>query len=93
MPGYVANVLSKFQHEKQMYPQDTPSIYAMPVYGAKTQYATQDETPPLMAKKCLNIHKVTGSVLFYAKSVDTTVIMPPNDIATEQTKATDKQKR
>jgi hypothetical protein len=60
------------------------------VYGAKIQYATQDETPPLTAKQCLNIQKVTGSVLYYARAVDPTVLMHLNDISTEQTKATEK---
>jgi hypothetical protein len=60
------------------------------VYGAKTQYATKDETPPLTAKQCLTIQKVTGSVLYYTRAVDPTVLMPLNDIATEQTKATEK---
>jgi hypothetical protein len=60
------------------------------MYGAKTQYATKDETPSLMAKQCLTIQKVTGSVLYYARAVDPTVQMPLNDIATEQTKATEK---
>jgi hypothetical protein len=62
----------------------------MPVYGSKTQYATQDETLPLTAKQCLNIQKVTGSVLYYARAVDLTFLMPLNEIATEQTKATEK---
>jgi hypothetical protein len=62
----------------------------MPVYGAKTQYATQDETPPLMAKQCLNIQKVTGSVFYYARVVDPTGTMPLNGIANEQTKYTEK---
>jgi hypothetical protein len=90
MPGYVSNVLSKFQHDGPKHLQHTPSRYVMPVYGAKTQYATQDETHPLTAKHCLNIQKVTGSVLYYARAVDPTVLMPLNDIATEQTKATEK---
>jgi hypothetical protein len=34
--------------------------------------------------------KVTGSVLYYAISFDPTVFMPPNDIATDQTKAMEK---
>jgi hypothetical protein len=68
---------------------NTPSRYATPVYGTKTQYATKDETPPLTAKQCLNIQKVTGSVLYYARAVDPTVLMPLNDIATEHTKMTD----
>jgi hypothetical protein len=69
MPGYVSNVLSKFQHEAPTHPQLTPSRYVTPVYGAKTQYATRDETPPLTAKQCLKIQKVTGSVLYYARAV------------------------
>jgi hypothetical protein len=62
----------------------------MPVYRAKTQYATKDETSPLTAKECLTIQKVTGPVLYYARAVDPTVLMPLNDIASEQTKATEK---
>jgi hypothetical protein len=90
MPVYIANVLKKIQHDAPKHPQHTPSRYVMPVYGAKTQHAMQDETPPLTAKQCLNIQKVTGSVLYYARAVDPTVLMPLNDIATEQTKATEK---
>jgi hypothetical protein len=42
MPGYVSNVLIKFQHDTPKHPQHTPSRYVTPVYGAKTQYATKD---------------------------------------------------
>jgi hypothetical protein len=90
MQGYVSNVLRKFQNDAPKHPQHTPSIYVTPVYGAKTQYARKYETPPLTAKQCLTIQKVTGSVLYYARSLDPTVLMPLNDIATEQTKATEK---
>jgi hypothetical protein len=44
MPGYVSNVLNNFQHDATKHPQNTPSRYVTPVYGAKTQYATKDET-------------------------------------------------
>jgi hypothetical protein len=80
MPGYVSNVLSKFQHDAPKHPQHTPSLYVTPFYGAKTQYATRDETPLLTAKQCLTIRNVTGSVLYYARAVDPTVLMPINDI-------------
>jgi hypothetical protein len=90
MPRYVSNTLSKFQHDAPKHPQHTPSRYVTPVYGAKTQYALKDETPSLTAKQCLTIQKVTASVLYYARAVDPTVLMPLNDIATEQTKATEK---
>jgi hypothetical protein len=90
MPGYVSNVLNKFQHDAPKRLQHTPPRYATPVYGAKTQYATKDETPSLTAKQCLTTQKVTGSVLYYARAVDPTVLMPLNAIATEQTTVTGK---
>jgi hypothetical protein len=92
MTGYVSTVLSKFQHNAPKHPQHTPSRYVTPVYGAKTQYATEDDTPPLMAQQCLTIHRVNTSVLYYDRVVDPTVLMPLNYIATEQTKVTEKQK-
>jgi hypothetical protein len=90
MPGYVSNVLSKFQHNSPKHTQHTPSRYVTPVYGTNTQYAMKDETPPLTAQQCLTIQKVTESILYYARAVDPTVVMPLNDIAMEQTKATEK---
>jgi hypothetical protein len=89
MPGYVSNILIKFQHDALNHPQHTLSRYVMPVYGAKTQYAARDVAPPLTAQQCLTIQNVTGSVLYYARAEDLTVLMPLNDIATEQTKATE----
>jgi uncharacterized coiled-coil protein SlyX len=79
-----------FGHNAPKHPQHTRSRYVTPVYGANTQYATKHETPPLKAQQCLTIQKVTGSVLYYARAVDPTTLMPLNDIATEQTKATEK---
>jgi hypothetical protein len=42
MPGYVTNVLNKFQHDTPKHPQHTPSKYVTPIYGTKTHYATRD---------------------------------------------------
>jgi hypothetical protein len=91
MSGYVSNILRKFQHDAPKHPQHTLSRHVTPVYSAKTQYATKDETPPLTAQKCLTIQKVTGSVVYYARAVDPTVLIPLNDIAADQTKATEKK--
>jgi hypothetical protein len=90
MPGYVTNVLNKFQHDAQKHPQHTPSKYVTPIYGAKTQYATKGEKQLLSTKQCTNIQKITRSVLYYARDVDPTVLMSLNDIVTEQIKATEK---
>jgi hypothetical protein len=42
IPGYVSNVLRKFQHDAPKNPQHTSSKYVTPMYGATTQYATKD---------------------------------------------------
>jgi hypothetical protein len=60
MPVHITNVLNNFQHDAPKHPQHTPSKYATPIYGAKTQYATRDETPLLSAKQCTNIQNITG---------------------------------
>jgi hypothetical protein len=38
MPGYVSNVLSKFQHDAPKHLQHTLARHVTPVYGANTQY-------------------------------------------------------
>jgi hypothetical protein len=48
--------------------------------------------PFFLDKQCTTIQKNTGSVLYYSRTVDTTVFMPLNDIATEKTTATEKIK-
>jgi hypothetical protein len=92
MPGYIANVLNTFQHDAPRTPQHTPSKYITPVYGAKMQFATKDNSPPLAATQCTEIHKINGSILYYSRAVDPTVLMALNNIATEQTAATEKTK-
>jgi hypothetical protein len=93
MPGYVENVLNKFQHDNPKTPQHMPSKYVTPVYVVKMHYAIRDETPLLSAKQCTIIQKITGSVLYYFRAVDPIVLMPLNDISTEQTTATEKHKQ
>jgi hypothetical protein len=67
MPGYLANFLSKFQHDTPKQPQHTPYRYITPVYRAKTQYAKQDEPPPLPS--------LIDSASTYKKSQDTSCTM------------------
>jgi hypothetical protein len=90
MPGYITNVLNKFEHDAPRTPQHTPSKYITPVYGANMQFATQDNSPPLTATQCTEIQRITGSILYYSRAVDSTLLMALNEIAMEQTAATGK---
>jgi hypothetical protein len=93
MPGYIAYVFSKLQHNAPNHPHHTPSIYVMSIYGAETQYAMQYETPPLTAKQCLSIQKVKGSVLYYARAVDQTFLIPSMILPLIKQKPLEKHKR
>jgi hypothetical protein len=59
------------------------------VYGAKTQYVEDENNSPALSAKDVNkLQQLTGMLLYYARAVDPTLIMPINVLASEQTKAT-----
>jgi hypothetical protein len=55
----------------------------------KTQYVeNENNSPALSAKDVNNLQQLTGTLLYYVRAVDPTLIMPVNVLASEQTKAT-----
>jgi hypothetical protein len=59
------------------------------VYCATTQHVEEPEdSPPLSQKEFNRIQQLGGTLLYDARAVDTTLIMPVNALASEQTKAT-----
>jgi hypothetical protein len=60
-----------------------------PIYGAKTQFVTEATSSPALSDKEINkLQKLTGTLLYYARAVDPTLIMPINILASEQSTAT-----
>jgi hypothetical protein len=59
----------------------------IPQYRTKTQYAKdKDISPPLSNEDTKYIQAVTGTLLYYARAVDTTILTALSLIATEQAK-------
>jgi hypothetical protein len=59
------------------------------MYGAKTQYVEDKTTSPALSDKDVNkLQQLTGTLLYYARAVDPTLIMPINVLASEQSKST-----
>ena len=56
MPGYIKKMLTYFQHVARCCAQHSPHEWQTPTYGQKTQYAKDDDSPPvsLTIKKTLN---------------------------------------
>ncbi len=89
MPKYVPAMLHKYQHPKPRRRQDAPHAWAQPTYGAKVQFATDDDSSPVLTPAELTrIQQVVGTLLYYAISVDPTMLVALGSIASTQAKAT-----
>ena len=83
MPSYVAKVLERFapllQHGAQ-----SPSIYTPPLYGARTQAPNEDMSEALTPAETKRIQEIVGSLLFYGRGVDPTILPTVNLLASLQ---------
>ncbi len=90
MPGYVAAALKKFQHPPPAKPQYAPHEWIQPIYGQKVQAPTPTDDSPLLDPKEINrIQQVVGTLLYYARAVDSTMLVALGTLAEEQTKGTE----
>jgi hypothetical protein len=79
IPGYIKAALHKYQHAAPTRPEHAPHTLNQPVYGAKTQYVENKTTSPALYAKDVNkLQQLTGTLLYYARAVDPTLIMPIN---------------
>jgi hypothetical protein len=89
MPGYIERALTRFQHTASLKPEHSPHPWQRPNYGAKTQFTTPpDESPALDAADKTRILEVLGTLLFYARAIDSTLLTAIGELATEQSQAT-----
>jgi hypothetical protein len=90
MPGYIKAALHKYQHPSPARPEHAPHTWNLPIYGAKTQFVNDETTSPTLSDKDVNkLQQLTGTLLYYARAVDPTLIMPINVLASGQSNATD----
>jgi hypothetical protein len=89
MPGYIKAALHKYQHAAPARPEHAPHTWNPPVYDAKTQYVENETTSPALSAKDVNkLQQITGTLLYYDRAVDPTLVMPINVLASEQSRAT-----
>ena len=90
MPGYIKKVLQKYSHESPTKPQHSPYIVAPKKYGNEAQDPLPPDKSSLVSKeKIKRIQGIVGSILFYARSVDSTFLVGLNSIAMQKTNTTD----
>ncbi len=91
MPGYIQKALLRFKHQTPKAKQNSLHPHVKPQYGAKAQYATDDDTsPPLTGKEAKYVQKVAGTLLYYARAADSTILPALSAIATKQANPTKK---
>jgi hypothetical protein len=85
MPGYIKAALHKYQHASPARLEHAPHTWNPPVYGAKTQYVEDKKTSPALSDKDVNkLQQFMGTLLYYARAIDPTLIMPINVLASEK---------
>ncbi len=90
MLDYIPEALKRFKHEKPKRAQHQPYPHVQPTYGAKQQFAVDDDTSPLLSKEDKKyVQEVVGTFLYYARAVDATMLPALGSIATQQANPTE----
>jgi hypothetical protein len=88
MPGYIKKQLLKYEHIMRQI-QHCPYAPEPKRYGADAQSPLpQDISRKLNEKEIKQVQKIVGSILYFARAVDMTVLIALSTIASEQTKGT-----
>jgi hypothetical protein len=94
MPNYIPKQLVKYKHEKPKRPQHCPYTPAPIKFVAKTQGPLPEDTSKQLDKDGQKyIQQVVGSLLYYARAIDITILLALNEIASQQTKPTEQTRQ
>ena len=94
MLGYSSEALQRFRHDGTDNKQDQPHQHSIPTYGATIQYAKKaDDSTKLNKQDKLFIQQVTGTFLYYARAVDSTMLVALSTIAAQQSDPTEETMR
>ena len=90
MDGYVEKALQKFMHPTPSRPTHSPHQWTKPQYGVKTQLTkAPDTSPPLDKSGIKRVQQIIGTMLFYARAIDNTMLVAIGSIAAAQSKGTE----
>jgi hypothetical protein len=89
MPGYINNALHKFHHPMPTPTQYAPHNWNAPAYGQHIQYALlSDAHPPANSQAITRAQCIVGTLLYNARAVDTTLLVPLSNLASQLSTAT-----
>ena len=91
MPNYIPSLLQKLNYSPKL-PQYSPypSVPFTPPRPGQRQYAAPPDTTPLLAPmQKTRVQSILGSLLYYARAVDCTLLTALNAISTQQASPTE----
>jgi hypothetical protein len=84
MPGCIKDALHKFQHPLPKRPQYAPHNWTVLAYGQRIQYAPPpDVAPPATAAEITRVQAIVGTLLYNARAVDPTLLVPLSALASQ----------
>ena len=91
MPGYVTKMLQRFRPQYLLpghRSPRTPGIYIPPSYTPGPQVTFVDKTEKLNPTLITELQAIIGTLLYYARAVDPTLLTISNELASQQAQPT-----
>ncbi len=89
MPTYVEKLLARFEHPLPKKPHHSPHSALPQQFEATAQDPVDhDLFPPLPPDRVNQIQQIVGTVMYYARAVDITILAALSSITAEQAQAT-----
>ena len=77
MPGYITKLLQSFLHPTPKKPEHQPHCHVQSQYGTKVKLTNpRDKKSLLQPDNITKLQQIIGAVLYYARSVDGTLMAP-----------------
>ena len=88
IPGYMEDVLQKFQHPIPTTPYTFPRQYTSPNYGSTALQLVHptDYLPSLNPEEANNVHQAVGKIMYYSHKVDLAMLVALKSKADYQAK-------
>ena len=91
MPGYIRKMLLRFRPQFLLQGHRaprTPGVYIAPSFSKKPQIAFIDKSEKLSPTLVTELQAIIGTLLYYARAVDPTLLPIANELASQQANAT-----
>ena len=91
MPGYIEAILVRFHHQRPRKPELSPHRYASRSFNAANAQTPipEDDSARLNAAGVLRVQRIVGSILYYARALDTPLLPVLTEIGSNQAKETE----